>query len=69
MIKHPGRPPSYLENVILQELILKVSGEEVVIHHITQDTIALGASKRKIQLEIERRLKDKVSFERLILEN
>jgi hypothetical protein len=62
MIKRPGRQPSYMEAHLIASMIERtVEGERIVVHHITEDTV------RTLQVEIERRSSEGVSFQRLIL--
>lgn len=72
MIKPPGRAPTRLEQIQLSEMLKGKTGlgifEEVIVHHITENT------PYKLQLEVERRFttyfRNKhtcIKFERLYL--
>lgn len=63
MIKKPGRQPSRIEQLLLQDLLLRdhEPGVGVVVHHITEDT------PHKLQLEVEWKKPFGPRFERIFL--
>jgi hypothetical protein len=62
MIKRPGRQPTYSERRLFTSWVEKIHPDEkTIIHHVTEDMV------HRLQLEIERRSPDGITFERLVL--
>lgn len=58
-----GYRPNKIEQSVLKQLVQKVSDDEVIVVHYV-----LENNHRKLWFQIERRLKDKISFERILIE-
>ena len=61
MITRPGKQCTRSQQLLLSSLVEAQDNEVIIIHHVTEDT------PRKLQLEIERRLNGRCSFERVVL--
>lgn len=58
-----GYRPNKIEQTVLKQLVKKVSDDEViVVHHVLENT------HRRLWFQIERRLKDNISFERILID-
>lgn len=64
-IDYPGYQATRSQQLMFTQLLQKVPGEVVIIHHVSED------SPTRLQLEVERRTPYefgwKISFERVVL--